>query len=48
MPLDIRAVIYARVSTDLQEREQTVLIQLEALRTYLNPNPPMDGVWEAC
>ena len=35
MPLDIRAVIYARVSTDLQEREQTVLIQLEALRTYL-------------
>ena len=35
MPLDIRAVIYARVSTALQEREQTVLIQLEALRTYL-------------
>ncbi len=35
MPLDIRAAIYARVSTDLQEREQTVLSQLEALRSYL-------------
>ena len=35
MPLDIRAAIYARVSTDLQEREQTVQSQLEALRTYL-------------
>ncbi len=35
MPLEIRAAIYARVSTDLQEREQTVLSQLEALRTYL-------------
>ena len=35
MPLEIRAAIYARVSTDLQEREQTILSQLEALRTYL-------------
>ncbi len=35
MPLEIRAAIYARVSTDLQEREHTVLSQLEALRTYL-------------
>ncbi len=33
MPLEIRAAIYARVSTDLQEKEQTVLSQLEALRT---------------
>ena len=35
MPLEVRAAIYARVSTDLQEREQTVLSQLEALRTYI-------------
>lgn len=35
MPLEIRAAIYARGSTDLQEREQTVLSQLEALWTYL-------------
>ncbi len=35
MPLTIRAAIYARVSTDLQEKEQTILSQLEALRSYL-------------
>ena len=35
MPLEIRAAIYSRVSTDLQEREHTVLSQLEALRTYI-------------
>ena len=35
MPLTIRAAIYARVSTDLQEEEQTILSQLEALRNYV-------------
>ena len=35
MPLEIRAAIYARVSTDLQEREHTVLSQLEAGQLHL-------------
>ena len=34
MTRQIRVGIYARVSTDLQEKEHTVLSQLEALRTY--------------
>jgi len=34
MTHQIRVGIYARVSTDLQEKEHTVLSQLEALRTY--------------
>ena len=35
MPIEIRAAIYARVSTDLQEKEQTIRSQLEALRGYV-------------
>ena len=35
MRIEIRAAIYARVSTDLQEKEQTIQSQLEALRGYV-------------
>jgi len=35
MPKEIRAAIYARVSSDLQEKEQTILSQLEGLRKYV-------------
>ena len=34
MTHQIRVGIYARVSTDLQEKERTVISQLEAFRTY--------------
>ena len=34
MTHQIRVGIYTRVSTDLQEKDHTVLSQLEALRTY--------------
>jgi len=30
----MRAVLYARVSTDLQEKEATIQSQVEALRKY--------------
>ncbi len=36
MPTEIRAAIFARVSTDLQEKEQTIQSQLEAVRGYVN------------
>ncbi|MCH8989871.1 MAG: recombinase family protein [Chloroflexi bacterium] len=36
MPTEIRAAIYVRVSTDLQEKEQTILSQLEAVRVYVS------------
>ena len=35
MPKEIRAAIYARVSSDLQEKEQTIRSQLEELRKYI-------------
>lgn len=35
MQTEIRAAIYARVSTDLQEKEQTIRSQLEAIRVYV-------------
>ena len=47
MPLEIRAAIYARVSTDLQEREHTVLSQLEALRSegmFSSPSMSMKAI----
>ena len=34
MPIGTRAAIYARVSTDLQEKEHTIQSQLEAVRAY--------------
>ena len=36
MQTEIRAAIYARVSTDLQEKEQTIRSQLEAIRVYVS------------
>ena len=30
----VRAALYARVSSDLQEKEHTVASQLDALRSY--------------
>ena len=36
MRTEIRAAIYARVSTDIQEKEQTILSQLEAVRGYIS------------
>ena len=33
-----RAALYARVSTDLQEKEHTIDSQLEALREYAHKN----------
>ena len=35
MPTEIRADIYGRVSSDLQEKEQTIRSQLERLRKYV-------------
>jgi len=35
MPTEIRAAIYGRVSSDLQEKEQTIRSQLEGLRKYV-------------
>ena len=35
MQTEIWAAIYARVSTDLQEKEQTIRSQLEAIRVYV-------------
>ena len=36
MPIETRAAIYARVSTDLQEKEHTIQSQLEAVRAYVS------------
>ena len=36
MQTEIRAAIYARVSTDLQEKEQTIRSQLQAIREYVS------------
>lgn len=36
MPTETSAAIYARVSTDLQEKEHTIQSQLEALRGYVS------------
>ena len=35
MPTKIRAAIYGRVSSDLQEKEQTIRSQLEGSRKYV-------------
>jgi len=35
MPTEIRAAIYGRVSSNLQEKEQTIRSQLEGLRKYV-------------
>ena len=35
MPTEVRAAIYGRVSSDLQEKEQTIRSHLEGLRKYV-------------